>query len=224
MAKENYDFALAQVLKYEGGYTNHPADPGGPTNFGITLNDARRYWKKDATAMDVKNMPLYVAKTIYRQRYWDSQNCDALPSGVDFCVFDYGVNSGIGRSKKVLVKFEHIADPVSKVNAICDERMAFLHNLKTFNVFGKGWTTRVANVRKEGIRLAKNKPTAGQATAQGTGILAAIGGFLYAAYHWGATHWPYFIAAAAAGLVIYTVVDIIKFVKKDENDTGSNNQ
>ncbi len=71
--------------------------------------------------------------------------------------------------------------------------------------------------------VGKTGTTPGQATAKGTGILALIGGFLYGAYEWGATHWPYFIAAAAAGLVIYTVVDIIKFMKKDENDTGSNN-
>ena len=42
------------------------------------------------------------AKRIYRAKYWDAQRCDELPAGVDYAVFDYGVNSGIGRSKKVL--------------------------------------------------------------------------------------------------------------------------
>ena len=93
---------LARLLAHEGGYTNHPSDPGGPTNFGITIYDYRRYVKPGATAADVKAMQVEEAKRIYRAKYWDAQRCDELPAGVDYAVFDYGVNSGIGRSKKVL--------------------------------------------------------------------------------------------------------------------------
>ncbi len=68
--QQNYNYALQQVLKSEGGYTNDPRDPGGPTNYGITIADYRMYVKKDATASDVKNMHLSDAQTIYRSRCW----------------------------------------------------------------------------------------------------------------------------------------------------------
>src|SRR6185369_9289037 len=98
MTASSYDEALRRVLVHEGGYSNHPSDPGGPTNWGITIHDARQYWKADATADDVKAMPLSVAIEIYRRRYWNAMNCDADPAGVDLATFDYGVNSGVGRA------------------------------------------------------------------------------------------------------------------------------
>ena len=102
MTASSYDEALRRVLVHEGGYSNHPSDPGGPTNWGITIHDARAYWKKEATAADVRNMPVDVAKDIYRSKYWDAMCCDNLPVGVDYAVFDYGVNSGIARAARVL--------------------------------------------------------------------------------------------------------------------------
>ena len=86
MAKWTYDEALRRLLAHEGGYTNHPSDPGGPTNFGITIHDYRKYVKPNATAADVKAMRLDEAKTIYRAKYWNAMRCDELPAGVDYCV------------------------------------------------------------------------------------------------------------------------------------------
>ncbi|HWK97653.1 MAG TPA: glycosyl hydrolase 108 family protein [Pseudolabrys sp.] len=173
MAKRIYDRALAALLAHEGGYTNHPSDPGGPTNFGITIADYRKYVKADATAADVKAMSVADAKTIYRARYWDAQRCDELPAGVDYAVFDYGVNSGIGRSGKVLRRLIKLPDSTHKVSdevlaaarradaealvaAICDERLRFLKSLKTWPVFGKGWGRRVAEVRAAALTMAKS--------------------------------------------------------------------
>lgn len=115
MAASTYDEALRRLLAHEGGYSNHPSDPGGPTNFGITLADYRRYIKPDATADDVRAMSVDQAKAIYRKRYWDAQRCDELPAGVDYSVFDYGVNSGIGRSGKVLRRVVGLPDDTSTV-------------------------------------------------------------------------------------------------------------
>lgn len=173
----SYAQALAALLVHEGGYSNHPADPGGPTNWGITLNDARRYWKGDATADDVRQMPQSVARKIYRERYWDALRCDELPAGVDYAVFDYGVNSGIGRAGKVLrrvldlpdntsvvsgavIEAAAIAEAAQTVSAICAERMAFLRSLKTFGVFGRGWTRRVASVEATALAMARSQPVA----------------------------------------------------------------
>ena len=170
---KNYPFVIGQVLGWEGGYTNDPRDPGGPTNWGITIHDARTYWKKDATATDVKNMPKSVALQIYKSKYWDMLNGDQLPSGVDYAVMDYGVNSGIYRAARVLQKIvgttqdgviglKTIAaakkmDPVDVVKKICDERLAFLKSLKTWSAFGRGWARRVAGVRADGIKLAQEQ-------------------------------------------------------------------
>src|SRR5215217_7519509 len=117
MAASNCSECIGRVLKSEGGYTNHPSDPGGPTNFGITIHDARKYWKPGATAADLRSMPLTVAREIYKKQYWDALNCDALPPGVDYAVFDYGVNSGVGRSGKVLRRLLGFPDNTHVVTA-----------------------------------------------------------------------------------------------------------
>jgi lysozyme family protein len=174
MAASTYDEALRRLLAHEGGYTNHPSDPGGPTNFGITIHDYRKYIKPNATAADVRAMRVDQAKAIYRAKYWKAQRCDELPAGVDYSVFDYGVNSGIGRSGKVLRRIvglpdtTHVVidevlravarrDPKAIVIAINDERLAFLKRLKTWPVFGRGWGTRVAGVRAASLRMATEK-------------------------------------------------------------------
>lgn len=176
MTASSYDDALRRLLAHEGGYTNHPADPGGPTNFGITIVDYRKYVKPDATAADVRAMTLGEAKAIYRAKYWDAQRCSELPAGVDYAVFDYGVNSGIGRSGKVLrrvlklpdntsvvsdavIAAARAADAKALVTAICDERLRFLQALKTWNVFGGGWGRRVAEVKSVSLALAAGGPS-----------------------------------------------------------------
>lgn len=153
--KANYDEALKGVLAHEGGYTDDAEDEGGPTNWGITIGDARAYWKKDATADDVKAMPLQVAKDIYKSKYWDKMGCDALPPGVDYCVFDYGINSGVGKALEVL-RDEMTGGLASSalVNAICDERMEFLQGLHNWGTYGRGWTTRVREVRAASLAMA----------------------------------------------------------------------
>ena len=165
--------SLDRVLAHEGGYTNHPSDPGGPTNWGITIHDARRYWKKDASAGDVRAMPRSVACDIYRSKYWDAQRCDALPAGLDYIMFDYGVNSGVGRSGKVLRRVcgmradasavtDEVLAEVRKRNtekliiAMCDERLRFLQSLRTWRVFGKGWGRRVAESRIAALKMARS--------------------------------------------------------------------
>jgi lysozyme family protein len=168
--QKNYDEALKRVLVHEGGYTNHPDDPGGPTNWGITVWDARKYWKRDAGADDVRAMPLEVARRIYKSKYWDAMRCDELPSGVDYAVFDFGVNSGLSRALKFLEDIAGVpqtgnpddvlirtvkylpAKPI--VAKLCDKRLAFLKGLKTWPVFGNGWGRRVAEVRAAALGMA----------------------------------------------------------------------
>ncbi|MBI2713667.1 MAG: glycoside hydrolase family 108 protein [Rhizobiales bacterium] len=195
MAASSYDAALARLLVHEGGYTNHPSDPGGPTNFGITIYDYRKYVKPNATAADVRAMKLEDAKNIYRAKYWDAQRCNELPAGVDYAVFDYGVNSGIGRSGKVLRRVLKLPDNTSVVTdaviaaaravdaqalivAICDERLRFLKSLSTWGVFGQGWGRRVAEVRVAATAMAAGAPSPdlGRAVAPGRAMVAVAKG------------------------------------------------
>lgn len=170
MAEWTYDEALKSVLSHEGGYTNDPHDPGGPTNFGITIFDARMYWKHDATARDVASMPLSVAKGIYKSKYWDKVRGDELPAGVDFAVFDFGVNSGVSRAVKYLqgiagVPADGVIGPVTLgairdlppgqiINKLFDRRLNFLQRLRTWRFFGRGWGRRVREGRELALSLA----------------------------------------------------------------------
>lgn len=174
MAARNREAAILRVLAHEGGYTNHPADPGGPTNWGITIYDARRYWKRGVRAADVRAMPREIALAIYKTKYWDVLRGDDLPAGIDYVVFDYGVNSGVGRAAKVLRRALAIrdggdgvtddviaaarrADSKNLIQAICAERLAFLRSLKTWAVFGAGWGRRVVNVRAAALAMAASE-------------------------------------------------------------------
>lgn len=174
MVAANYDACEARVLAAEGGYGDNPNDPGGPTKYGITIYDARLYWKKSATLADVKNMPKSVAQDIYRHKYWDALDCDALPSGLDYTVFDYGVNSGIGRAGRVLrqvlglptddyrvtaavvtaIKERDAADLIRQING---ERLKFLEGLTTWEHFGRGWKIRVDSVDSTSLRMAHSE-------------------------------------------------------------------
>jgi len=196
MVASTYDVALARLLAHEGGYTNDAADPGGPTNFGITIADYRKYVKPGATAADVRAMKVEEAKAIYRSKYWDAQRCDALPAGVDYAVFDYGVNSGIGRSGKVLRRVLGLPDndwrtsndvlaalgkrdAKAIVAAVCDERLRFLQRLSTWPVFGRGWGARVAEVKAYALKLAAGATAAAPApaaTSAGKGVVPVARG------------------------------------------------
>lgn len=207
--KQNFQVCLADTLKYEGGYGDNPKDPGGPTNFGITLADYRSYIKKNGTATDVKNMTQAQAATIYKAQYWDKMGCDALPSGVDMTVFDYGVNSGVSRSLSTYKKYASLKDPVQTINKINDDRLAFLHGLSTWSTFGKGWASRVSSVRANSIKLASNK--AGVVGAATAGAVVTGGTALATTPH---SYWPWIIGGIAVVLVGSTIYYLIHEFRK----------
>ena len=171
--KYNFDYCFSQVIKSEGGYSNDLNESGGPTKHVRTGADLRRY-KRDATMQDIKDLSVSRAKDIYKFRYWDSLHCDDLSSGVDYTVFDYGINSGIGRPRKALQRFKSLSG-ISLINAINNERTAFLKSLVTNqpkdNKFLRGWLNRVERVRQDSLKLARDN-----ITGPSTGIgISAIG-------------------------------------------------
>lgn len=166
--KENYDFCLQQVLKYEGGYVNHPQDPGGPTNKGVT-QDVYDGWRKahNQPTQSVKNISMNEVQGIYRQLYWDKIRGDDLPAGVDMAVFDFAVNSGVSRASKYLqgivgVPVDGIIGPQTiqatkdyVAIALTNKRLSFMQSLSIWPTFGKGWGARINDVKKQILALTK---------------------------------------------------------------------
>lgn len=159
----NFDQAFVELLGNEGGYSNDPNDPGGETNWGITLVVAR----ENGYVGTMKDMNQDIAKIIYSKKYW-LPTFDDLPYQVAFQVFDAAVNSGTsqavcwlqraagvaddGKIGPVTMKAVLEADPTKLVLLFNAERLLFMTNLSTWGSFGKGWARRVANNLKKGAR------------------------------------------------------------------------
>jgi lysozyme family protein len=172
MASKNFESALAAVLKHEGLFSNHPDDPGGATMKGVIQRVYNAYRQKRGLKMQsVKHISDDEIRTIYKLQYWDAIKGDQLPSGVDYAVFDGAVNSGPRQSIKWLQRALGVDDdgqlgpitlkaallfPDQKklVDYMLDRRMAFLRSLRHWRSFGKGWTNRVAGVRKSAKAIA----------------------------------------------------------------------
>lgn len=158
---KNFDQAFIDLLGHEGGYSNNPADPGGETNWGITIAVAR----ENGYVGPMKDMDASVAKTICAKKYWLPE-FDQLPYQVALQVFDAAVNSGIGQAVRWLQRSVGTADdgklgpvtsaaaaamdPLKLVLLFNCERLTFMTNLSTWGSFGKGWARRVATNLKKG--------------------------------------------------------------------------
>ena len=159
----NFPAALALVLKAEGGFVNHPRDPGGMTNLGVTRNVWREWVNRDVDEAEMRSLTPELVTPLYKARYWDACKCDDLPRGVDYCVFDSAVNMGSSRAAKLLqaalgvtadgaigratIAAATAADPVELLEAFSLGKEAFYQSLPTFGTFGKGWLNRVAHVQ-----------------------------------------------------------------------------
>lgn len=161
--KGNFDTALNYVLKHEGGFVNHPKDPGGMTNLGVTKKAWETWVGHPVTEAEMRALTPGEVSSFYKLKYWEMVRGDDLPYGVDYVVFDCAVNSGPGRAAKFLqevvkvkadgaigpgtlkaVSEMHPADIVSAYNI---RRLDFLQALPTWETFGKGWGRRVAEVK-----------------------------------------------------------------------------
>lgn len=172
---ERFERCLGEILRHEGGYVDHPSDPGGATNMGITRKTLAR-WRKVSpwTGLPkaaVEALTRDEAALIYRAQYWNAAKAGAMPAGVDLALFDFAVNSGPDRAARVLqaalrvaadgeigpvtLAAAEAADPKRLVNDLCDRRLGFLRRLASFSVFGRGWTRRVAAIRTAALADVK---------------------------------------------------------------------
>lgn len=161
--KTNFDACLDHVLLFEGGYVNHPSDPGGETNMGIS--------KRSYPRENIKGMTRDRAAQIYRNDFWAPVRGDDLPSGLDLVAFDPAVNSGVSRGAKWLqsalgvtadgkigpatVAAARAADVQATIDGACDLRLSWLRTLPTWKTFGKGWSRRVESIRDTAKAMAE---------------------------------------------------------------------
>ena len=166
--KDNFDECLKMLLHHEGGYVNHPKDPGGETNLGVT----KRVYEKWGGTKDMKDLTVEDVAPIYKKEYWDRCKCDDLESGVDWAVFDWAVNSGTGRAAKAIQKIcgaaqdgaigpktlaligkqdtQYVVEEFGKI------RQDFYESLKTFDTFGKGWTRRNKETTEKALEMIED--------------------------------------------------------------------
>jgi uncharacterized protein (TIGR02594 family) len=193
---KNFEFCLKPLLEHEGGNDDDPQDPGGRTSRGIIQTEYDKYRDRNGQSRrDVWTATDAEVRDIYLTEYWNVLHCDELPSGVDYAVFDYGVNSGVSRAAKVLQRLVGVSadgeigpitvnatlaetDLEKLIDNISEERLSFLQQLKTWSRFGHGWATRVNKVESLALQMAAderntNAPTVAPAPAKPTGGLLA---------------------------------------------------
>jgi lysozyme family protein len=162
----SFETVVHMVLEHEGGYVNHPSDPGGETKYGIS--------KRAYPDVDIAELTEDDAADIYKRDYWDRIKGDDLPAGVACVVMDYAVNSGISRASKALQSVCGIANgdgiigPASLnavwttvkntseedvINAVTTQRQEFIRALKIYETFGKGWERRIDETRAKAMEL-----------------------------------------------------------------------
>ena len=170
MASGNWQKCLETILHHEGGYVNHPKDPGGETNLGVT----KRVYEEWGGTKDMKDLTVEDVAPIYEQNYWGKTKCDDIPSGLDLCIFDFAVNAGPGRAAKFIQKIigttvdggigpntlralGNYVEEVGGVDEVIKEyqkaRQEYYESLSTFSTFGRGWTRRVDETTEAALKM-----------------------------------------------------------------------
>lgn len=201
MTAPNYPTVLAETLRHEGGWADHPNDPGGATMRGITIGTYRKHKGRTVSKAELRAISDSDVQMIYAQGYWVPVRGDDLPAGLDMVAFDGAVNSGVSRGSRWLqAALDTPADGVIGRNTIaaaqaapnriaviqraCSYRMGFLRGLRTWGTFGRGWTRRVASVEATAVAMAgrsadrlraESKKADGAARGQAKGAAGTVG-------------------------------------------------
>jgi len=169
---KNFRDCLELVLKHEGGFVDHPKDPGGMTNLGVTKTVWEEWVGHPVSEKDMRELTPEIVAPMYEMRYWRTSYCEKLPRGLDLLVFSMAVNAGAGRSVKLLqdaigVLPDGVIGPntMARINEanvetlidkFSEARTAYYKGLKLFPVFGRGWLSRTDKERLEALDMAKN--------------------------------------------------------------------
>lgn len=177
--------ALQHVLEFEGGWSDHPDDPGGKTYKGITLALLKQWRNSPVTGEDLKALQPEEVYQIYHQLFWKAVRGDELPPALAVLVFDAAVNSGpknavlalqrsVNSWKSAPFKLKEdgaigaktvgAAGSLNLRQLIAEygaRRMVFYGVLKTFRMFGFGWARRLM----AGVQLAQQLAVAAAAVS-----------------------------------------------------------
>jgi hypothetical protein len=168
-ASTNFSQCMDVIFREEGGYTDDPQDPGGPTNFGITIADLKEWRGHDVTPDDVRTMTKVEAQEIYRSKYWNPMQCGDLPNGIDLELFDFGVNAGIRTAVKMLqlvigvtadgsvgpvtLSAAKAGNPRTLIESFSQHRLDYYRALPGWPHFGAGWTNRTNSVEQAALNM-----------------------------------------------------------------------
>lgn len=175
MTAANFGPSLKEILHHEGGFVNHPKDPGGITNLGVTKKTYEAWIGHPVSEQIMRKLTPNLVTPLYKRNYWNVLKCDSLPLGLDMCVFDFGVNAGTNRAGRYLqrlvgAKEDGAVGPatikaveamrltvgtVAMIDAFQESRRVYYRKLPTFPTFGKGWLNRVDAVEKVAKGMAK---------------------------------------------------------------------
>ena len=166
----NWNKSFDLLIKSEGGYSDDPKDPGGRTNLGVTQSVWESWVGRSSNEKEMRNLSIDDVTPLYKRKYWDACSCDLLPDGLDYLVFDFAVNAGVGRSLKTLQSCvdatidgqigKNTLGAVSTfpvevlIFKFSDEKVRFYKSLPTFSEFGKGWLERVNHVKVDALKMA----------------------------------------------------------------------
>jgi len=239
--RENYQACLAETLKWEGGYSNHPRDPGGATMRGVTQAVYDRYRRdKGQAARHVKGITERELQEIYHNGYWKTIGGDVLPKGLDCSAFDLSVNSGPGKARSYIASTSDIGNLIARIKAFNARRRGFLRGLRTFDVFGKGWLRRVAAIEAASLKMAAGSEALGKAVVKeeaqesgkmadkaakgaggaATGGAAGTGTAVAVDHAWGAMEWG-LLALCIAGAAALAWVAYVHLIRKDEMERAA---
>lgn len=201
--RDNFERCLSEVLRHEGGWADHPKDPGGATMKGVTLATFRNY-RLGATKAQLRAISDADLRMIYRGGYWDKVRGDDLPAGLDLVAFDAAVNSGPGRGArwlqsalgvsadgqigpKTIAAANAHADRQKVIRTACQDRLRWLKTLGTWATFGKGWARRVSEIEAAALAMANAAPAGVSThTSPPPGLLASILAFFQSIFRKGA--------------------------------------
>jgi len=169
--KSNFDKCLAMLLEHEGGYVNSKHDRGGMTNLGVTRRVYEDWMDRPVTEQEMRDLTPDDVAPIYKKNYWDRVKGDQLPSGVDWCAFDWAVNSGSGRPAKAIQRAVGATqdgaignqtlglvaekDPKFIIDYVYTVRQAFYESLDDFKHFGRGWSRRNTETLHQAMEMAE---------------------------------------------------------------------
>jgi len=167
--QSNWPQSFRLMLASEGGFSNHPSDPGGMTNLGVTKATWENWVGRQSDEAEMRGLTPEKVEPMYRKKFFDAVRGDELKVGIDYLMFDFAVNAGAGRAIKTLQTSIGVAvdggfgpvtmnavksfEPVKLIERFSQAKEDFYRSLNTFDVFGNGWLNRVAKVKAEALKM-----------------------------------------------------------------------